>query len=48
MRDNGTGIPPEIRDQLGDIRPQVLRAIEDAKHFVLILSRRALTSATAR
>jgi TIR domain len=28
----------------GDIRPQVLRAIEDAKHFVLILSRRALTS----
>lgn len=28
----------------GDIRPQVLRAIEDAKHFVLILSRRAVTS----
>jgi hypothetical protein len=30
--------------EAGDIRPQVLRAIEDAKHFVLILSRRALTS----
>jgi WD40 repeat protein len=28
----------------GDIRPQVLRAIETAKHFVLILSRRALVS----
>jgi len=28
----------------GDIRPQVLRAIEDVKHFVLILSRRALAS----
>src|SRR5271166_2342494 len=28
----------------GDIRPQVLRAIEAAKHFVLILSRRALVS----
>ena len=26
------------------MRPQVLRAIEDAKHLVLILSRRALTS----
>src|SRR5271165_5363933 len=30
--------------EAGDIRPQVLRAIEDAKHFVLILSRRALAS----
>ena len=30
--------------EAGDIRPQVLRAIEDARHFVLILSRRALTS----
>ena len=30
--------------EAGDIRPQVLRAIEDAKHLVLILSRRALTS----
>jgi TIR domain len=30
--------------EAGDIRPQVLRAIEDAKHFVLILSRRALSS----
>ena len=30
--------------EAGDIRPQVLRAIEDAKHFVLILSSRALTS----
>ena len=30
--------------EAGDIRPQVLRAIEDAKHFVLILSRQALTS----
>jgi hypothetical protein len=30
--------------EAGDIRPQVLRAIEDAKHFVLILSRWALTS----
>src|SRR5215831_14596653 len=30
--------------EAGDIRPQVLRAIEDAKHFVLILSGRALTS----
>jgi hypothetical protein len=29
---------------VGDIRPQVLRAIEGAKHFVLILSRLALTS----
>src|SRR5271166_913561 len=28
----------------GDIRPQVLRAVEAAQHFVLILSRRALTS----
>ena len=28
----------------GDIRPQVLRAIETVQHFVLILSRRALTS----
>ena len=28
----------------GDIRPQVLRAIESAKHLVLVLSRRALTS----
>src|SRR5271166_4725431 len=28
----------------GDIRPQVLRAIEDARHLVLILSRRALVS----
>ncbi len=28
----------------GDILPQVLRAIEDAKHLVLILSRRALVS----
>jgi hypothetical protein len=28
----------------GDIRPRVLRAIEDAKHLVLILSRRALVS----
>ena len=28
----------------GDIRPQVLRAIEDAKQLVLILSRRALVS----
>ena len=28
----------------GDIRPQVLRAIENAEHFVLILSRRALDS----
>jgi hypothetical protein len=28
----------------GDIRPQALRAIKDGKHFVLILSRRALTS----
>src|SRR6266852_5197921 len=28
----------------GDIRPQVLRAIEGARHFVLILSRRALAS----
>jgi WD40 repeat protein len=27
-----------------DIRPQVLRAIEEVKHLVLILSRRALTS----
>src|SRR4051812_2448016 len=27
-----------------DIRPQVLRAIEDVKHLVLILSRRALES----
>jgi hypothetical protein len=30
--------------EAGDIRPQVLRAIEDAKQFVLILSRRALAS----
>ena len=30
--------------EAGEIRPQVLRAIEDAKHFVMILSRRALTS----
>jgi hypothetical protein len=30
--------------EAGDIRRQVLRAIEDAKHSVLILSRRALTS----
>jgi WD40 repeat protein len=30
--------------EAGDIRPQVLRAIENAGHFVLILSRRALTS----
>ena len=30
--------------EAGDIRPQVLRVIEHAKHFVLILSRRALTS----
>jgi hypothetical protein len=30
--------------EAGDIRRQVLRAIEDAKHFVLILSRQALTS----
>src|SRR6516164_3470891 len=30
--------------EAGDIRPQVLRAIEHAKHFVLILSRRALAS----
>jgi hypothetical protein len=30
--------------EAGDIRPQVLRAIEDAKHLVLILSRRALNS----
>jgi hypothetical protein len=30
--------------EAGDIRRQVLRAIEDAKHLVLILSRRALTS----
>jgi TIR domain len=29
----------------GDIRPQVLRAIEDANQLVLILSRRALESA---
>src|SRR5215212_8084345 len=28
----------------GDIRPQVLQAIEKVQHFVLILSRRALTS----
>src|SRR4051794_28347624 len=28
----------------GDIRPQVLRAIEQAQHLVLILSRRALQS----
>lgn len=28
----------------GDIRPQVLRAIEEIEHFVLILSRRALAS----
>ena len=28
----------------GDIRPQVLRAIESASHFVLILSRRSLAS----
>ena len=28
----------------GDIRPQVLRAIERVQHFVLILSRRTLTS----
>ena len=28
----------------GEIRPQVLRAIEDARHLVLILSRRALES----
>src|SRR4051794_31590689 len=28
----------------GDIRPQVLRAIETIQHFVLILSRQALTS----
>jgi hypothetical protein len=27
-----------------DIRPQVLRAIEEVKHLVLILSQRALTS----
>jgi hypothetical protein len=27
-----------------DIRPQVLRAIEEVKHLVLILSRRALAS----
>jgi hypothetical protein len=30
--------------EAGDIRPQVLQAIEHAKHFVLILSRQALTS----
>jgi len=30
--------------EAGDIRPQVLQAIEGAKHFVLILSRRALSS----
>jgi hypothetical protein len=30
--------------EAGDIRPQVLRAIEGARHSVLILSRRALTS----
>jgi hypothetical protein len=30
--------------EAGDIRPQVLRAIEHARHFVLILSRRALAS----
>ena len=29
----------------GDIRPQVLQAIETVQHFVLILSRRALDSA---
>jgi hypothetical protein len=30
--------------EAGDIRPQVLRAIESVKHLVLILSPRALTS----
>jgi hypothetical protein len=30
--------------EAGDIRAQVLRAIEDARHFVLVLSRRALSS----
>jgi hypothetical protein len=35
----------DIKDMSGgEILPQVLRAIEDAKHFVLILSRRALAS----
>jgi hypothetical protein len=30
--------------EAGDIRPQVLRAIESVKHLVLIVSRRALSS----
>ena len=35
----------DIRDMSsGDILPQVLEAIDGCKHFVLILSRRALAS----
>jgi TIR domain/NB-ARC domain len=45
LEDEGIRSWRDLKDmEAGDIRPQVLRAIEDARHFVLILSRRALAS----